>query len=220
MKTRKWLGVVASASLCVSMLANPAASTAQSSAIPALVYVSDFELDAANVAPDQSRVEQARTLVQRLRPLHQPKSPQEHAEAIVKQMSKALSDDLKQAGFEVRHLASGEARPTSGWLVRGVFLSVDEGNRVKRAVVGFGAGQGSIEVAVAIDNLAVQGTPQPIYQTVESDTSAYKPGAVVKLNPYVAAAKFVLAGTDEHTMIDHAASEISAAVVEKAKAAH
>ncbi|WP_281362407.1 DUF4410 domain-containing protein [Pararobbsia alpina] len=180
------------------------------------VYVSDFDLDVSDVKPDSGRVQQARRLAGGLLPhgpLHSQEDPQAHAREIIEEMSEALTADLTKAGVDVHRLAPGASVPANGWQVRGVFLSVDEGNRMRRAVVGFGAGQGDLQVAVAIDDLSKAGRT-PLYENVESETKD-KPGAVIKLNPYVIAAKFVLSGRDEHAMIKNAAQQISDATVQR-----
>jgi hypothetical protein len=110
--------------------------------------------------------------------------------------------------------------PPQGWLVRGVFLSVDEGDSLRRAVVGFGAGASQIELAVAVDDLATQ-PPQPLYQVIDSESSHAKPGAgaAIALNPYVAAAKFVLSRADDRKTVDRAAAEVADSVAARVKAA-
>jgi len=70
-------------------------------------------------------------------------------------------------------------------------LKVDEGGRMKRAVIGLGAGATSMEVQVSVTDLAVNpDAPCIIFGTVKDPK--HMPGAVVTRNPYVAAAKFVL----------------------------
>jgi len=56
-----------------------------------------------------------------------------------------------------------------------MFTQVDEGNRLHRAVIGFGAGQTGLQLVVAIDDLA-QGTPKPFYELDTSATSGKAPG--------------------------------------------
>ncbi|HWT36540.1 MAG TPA: DUF4410 domain-containing protein [Paraburkholderia sp.] len=182
-----------------------------------VVYVSDFELDAANITPDQSRLSRARRLAGSLSPLHlSEQDPQKKSQALVASMADTLVADLQRAGIEARRLAAGAPIPAQGWLVRGVFLAVDEGNRVRRAVVGFGAGQGKIELAVAVDALPVE-SPAPLYQTVEGQSDKHAPGAIIKLNPYVVAARYVMAGNDEQTDIKQAAAQVAAAVTARVK---
>jgi hypothetical protein len=204
-------GVGVCASVALAQGGNPATASAP------VVYVMDFELDAANVTPDQSRLSRARRLAGSLSPLHlTEQDPQKKSQQIVTDMSDTLVADLKRDGIEARRLPVGAEVPAQGWLVRGVFVSVDEGNRVRRAVVGFGAGQGRIELAVAIDQLP-NPSPAPLYQTVEGQSDKHAPGAMVKLNPYVAAARYVMAGNDEQANIKQAASQVTDAVVARLK---
>ncbi|SEJ98301.1 DUF4410 domain-containing protein [Paraburkholderia diazotrophica] len=181
------------------------------------VYVSDFELDAANVTPDQSRLSRARRLAGSVSPLHlTQQDPKAKSQQIVAEMSDTLIADLRSKGVDARRVSGTTEVPAQGWLVRGVFLSVDEGNRVRRAVVGFGAGQGKIELAIAIDALP-NPTPQPLYQEIEGQSRKHAPGAMVKLNPYVAAARYVMAGNDEKANIKEVAGQVADAVVARMK---
>jgi hypothetical protein len=198
-----WLGAVATA--CV------AADSAPDPAPAPVVYVADFDLDAADVKPDDSRPKRARHLIGNLLPtgpIVPEQDPQAHARQIVSQMAEAVTDDLTKAGIDARRLPPGTTPPDKGWLVHGVFLSVDEGNRIRRAVVGFGAGQGTLQLAVAIDDLSTPQRPA-LYEDVDSGSGKHMSGAMVKLNPYVAVAKFVLAGHDESSTIKHTAKEIA-----------
>jgi hypothetical protein len=131
-------------------------------------------------------------------------------------MSETLVADLQHDGIDARRLPGDAPLPAQGWLVRGVFLSVDEGNRVRRAVVGFGAGQGKIELAVAIDPLPNE-SPTPLYQTVEGQSDRHVPGAIVKLNPYAAAARYVMAGNDQQADIKQVAGQVADAVQARVK---
>lgn len=81
-------------------------------------------------------------------------------------------------------------------------------------MVGFGAGQNNIQVAVSCDSLATADLP-PLYEAVEEADSKGKPGAAIKLNPYVIAAKFVMASGDEKKTIEKTAQQISDAVIVK-----
>src|SRR5262249_24077784 len=152
---------------------------------PSVVYVADFEL------PDDSIPSQA--LTARM-PIHA-FLERSKAHSLVGEMNAAIVKDLNSKGIAAVRLPANSPPPKEGWLVRGVFVKVDEGNRVKRAVVVFGSGQTDIEVATSTDDLSA-GTPQPLYRAQWDATSDKLPGAAVTLNPYVAAAKFVLAGFD------------------------
>ena len=209
---------------CLSAVApfGVAADSAPFAAPAPIVYVADFDLDVANVTPDRGPGQR----VHRLRgllpggpgPMGQDKNPQDHARHIVNEMADALTADLKKGGVDARRVTPGQPLPTAGWQVRGVFLSVDDGNRLRRAMVGFGAGQNDIQVAVSCDSLGAAELP-PLYQAVEEADSRNMPGAAIKLNPYVIAAKFVMASGDEKKTIGKTAQEISDAVIVKLHAA-
>lgn len=195
-----------------------AADSAPFAAPAPIVYVSDFDLDVAKVTPDSGPGQRVRRLRGLLPsgpgPLGKDKNPQDHARDIVNEMADALTADLKKGGVDARRIAPGQPLPATGWQVRGVFLSVDDGNRLRRAMVGFGAGQNDIQVAVSCDSLVTADLP-PLYQAVEEADSKGKPGAMIKLNPYVIAAKFVMAGGDEKKTIKKTAQQISDSVIVK-----
>jgi hypothetical protein len=200
--------VWASAARCLAADSSAAPSTPVAQPV---VYVSDFDLDAANVTPDSGPGHRARGIVGNLvpeGPLRQQQDPQARAREIVALMAQSLTDDLRKAGVDARRVTPGEPLPHSGWQVRGVFLSVDEGNRLRRAMVGMGSGQSQFQVAVSCDNLATPELP-PLYEGVEQGASRDMPGAVIKLNPYVIAAKVVLSGRDEKTAIRKSAEQIA-----------
>lgn len=206
------------AMLCAAASASFAADSAPFSSPPPIVYVADFDLDAANVAPDSGPGQRVRRLRGLLPdgpgPLGQDSNPQEHAQHIVNEMADALTGNLRRGGVDARRMARDQPLPADAWQVRGVFLNVDDGNRLRRAIVGLGAGQNDIQVAVSCDPPGAANLP-PLYQTVDEAGNGNRPGAFIKLNPYVIAAKFVMASGDEKKTITQAAKQISDAVLAK-----
>jgi|SRR5271170_1922298 len=176
------------------------------------VYVSDFELDAQDVQVDQG------SAVGHLRPgiLERPskkeqKDPEAQAKKLVDTMSQSIVSDLQKAGYKAQRLSNDDPKPSSGAWVHGVFTQVDEGNRRRRAVIGFGAGDVKMDLYVTLSNLA---NPQkPLYEAAKENTSKNKPGAVITMNPYVAAAKFVMEQNAPEKTVKSTASEISKEVV-------
>lgn len=196
------------------------ASWAHAQATPApVVYVSDFELDTADVTPDTNPVDQAHRVIGGILPgggLLRRRDPEMSAPQIVATMAGMVVDDLRKQGIDARRLPADAAAPAQGWLVRGVFLSVDEGNRVRRAMVGFHAGKSQFEVAFAADDLAAP-TRTPLYQEIDGQSGQHVPGAAVALNPYVALAKFALSRGDEKKALADAAGEVADAVAAKVR---
>lgn len=115
------------------------------------------------------------------------------ADQVTQALTKSIMDGLQgeQLGFPVEYLTPGAAPPSAGWIVSGEFKSVDPGNRAQRAVIGFGAGEATTEVDVEVGR-ADGGSVTPVLQFGSNADSGHAPGAVVTMNPYAAAAKFVL----------------------------
>jgi hypothetical protein len=114
------------------------------------------------------------------------------AGAVSDELANAIVSGLQQQqlGVPVARLDPGED-PTIGWLVHGTLLDVDPGNRTQRAVIGFGAGEANTEVQVDVDRLDA-GSRTTVLRFGGTSDSGKMPGAAVTMNPYVAAAKFVL----------------------------
>jgi len=71
-------------------------------------------------------------------------------------------------------LTADEARPSVGAWVHGVFTQqADEGNRLHRAVIGFGSGQATMQLFVTLTDLA---SPQkPLYESAEKAQAKTSP---------------------------------------------
>jgi hypothetical protein len=188
--------------------AQPPTASAQFFTKDMTVYVSDFDLDAQNVQTDQgSAIGQRRPGIFERPQKKEQQDPQAQATKLVNTLSTSIVSDLEKAGYKAQRLASTDPKPTTGAWVHGVFTQVDEGSRLQRAVIGFGAGNVSMDLYVTLSNLA--NPQQPLYQSAESGTSADKPGAVITMNPYVAAAKFVMEKNAPEKTVKNTAAQIS-----------
>ncbi len=173
---------------------------------PRTVYVEDFVLDYQNVQADEGLRGRVGTL-QRLPRLRPDADPAERARKLVDLLAQSLVTDLTEAGIPAQRLAPGAPLPADGWLLHGAFVEVDEGNRLRRAVIGFGSGGTQMEIMVAVDDLArTPIAPFIIFGTVTDPSKL--PGAVVTLNPYMAAAKFVLEKNATDKDVKHTSKEI------------
>jgi hypothetical protein len=105
----------------------------------------------------------------------------------------------------------GDATPEVGALVHGVFTQADEGDRLHRALIGFGSGQATMQLFVTVTDLA---SPQkPLYEASEKGASKDRPGAAISMNPYLAAAKFVMEKNAPEKAIKSTAAIISKDIV-------
>lgn len=219
-------GIVAVACVCGGFAAGMNAQDPSASVTAAqhrftkdmTVWVRDFDLDASKVQVDQgSVVNQVRPgLIERPRKREQ-HDPEAQAKKLVDTMSSSLVDDLHKAGYKATRLRPGDPSPPSGVLVHGVFTEVDEGNRIHRALIGFGSGKSTMSLYVTMSDLAQP--EKPLYDLADKESSGKKPGAVITLNPYVAAAKFILEKNAPEKTVKKTASDISAQVVEHLKQA-
>ena len=190
---------------------------AQGFAKDVTVYVGDFDLDAQDVKVDQGGI------VGEVRPgiLERPRKRKQHdpeaqAKKLANLMSESIVQDLQKAGYRSERLATGAARPASGVWVHGVFTEVDEGNRIHRAIPGCGSGEAKMTLFVSLTDLARP--EKPLYDQSTTDTSGKKVGAVITMNPYVAAAKFVMEKNAPEKTVKKTASEISANLVAQLQA--
>jgi hypothetical protein len=172
-----------------------------------MIYVSNFELDAENFQADEGRTK----VVPRPGIIRKNQDPAAEAKKMVDSMASDIVGDLKKAGYKAQRLAASEVKPETGVWVHGVFTELDEGNRRRRAVIGFGAGEAKMDLFVTMNDLANPG--QPLYNVSESGDSGKKVGAAITLNPYVAAAKFVMEKNAPEKTIKKTASDISNDVI-------
>lgn len=186
--------------------------------LPGTIYVADFALDAKDDAPDQGvRGALRGRLGKRLPRLLQKENPAERARQIVDTMADSLVEHLIAKGLQAERVrnTAGDL-PREGWLVQGVFTEVDEGNRLKRAGIGFGKGATSMDVHVGISDLAGSDPRAAfLFFGTEKDPSRI-PGAIVAMNPYVAAAKFVLQKNATERDIQRSAGQIVEEIVKYA----
>lgn len=187
-----------------------------------VVYVANFELDTANIKTDKAAPPappKAPGLLGKVLPPPPgaKKDPQDLARELVDSMSTAIIKDLTKAGLTARRLSTGEPLPAAGWLVRGVFTNVNQGNQLERAVVGFGKGKTDLQVLVDIADLA-QSAPAQFHEVKAPATITSKaPGAapMIERHPAAVAVKFALAGNDLDKNVKQTAAQITAEVIKR-----
>lgn len=155
---------------------------------PTIVYVEPFDLGATVVTPNHGLLTHHSVLLGD----RASADPESHAAQLGDLLTRAVLEQLTRDGLSARRFTPGSPLPHEGWLVSGKVLTVDEGNRLRRAVIGFGQGASDAQLYVAVSDLTRSDSPPFTELDVDSSTGK-APGAVVTLNPYVAAAKYVLA---------------------------
>jgi Domain of unknown function (DUF4410) len=176
---------------------------------PKLIYVADFRMNNQAIHRDEGPL--GAGLLRRA-PVGRQRNPELTPGEVSALLADSLTRNLNAASLPAQRLSSAQWQPRQGWLIQGQIVEVDEGNRVRRSVAGFGAGATHLEVQVQVANLASSaGTPFLLFGT--STGSGNKPGGVVTMNPYVAAAKFVMERNASRKDINRTAAEITTEIV-------
>ncbi|MHC1729532.1 MAG: DUF4410 domain-containing protein [Syntrophobacteraceae bacterium] len=171
---------------------------------PAIIYVTDFEIDTGSITPERKLINRPR--------LRQQDDPGAKAAKLVELLSTSLANELRNKSVPAKRLYQGQNAPDKGWLVKGQFLEVDEGNRMRRAMVGFGAGGTEMQIEVSVIDLSSERKEPFLIFGTDSKTGK-GPGAVVMMNPYVAAAKFVMSKKATERDVKKTARQIAGVLV-------
>lgn len=102
------------------------------------------------------------------------------------------NEDLQKLGIDAeRDTLPDGTTGTDTLIVDGAFLFIDEGGRLLQTGVGFGAGASKVEIESEL--LDYSKTPPVQIMKIGSHSNPRRgPGALLMMNPYVAAAKFVM----------------------------
>lgn len=220
------IGLVACASMCgcgTAKVSGHREITAPPTTKPSTIYVVDFDLDTAQIKSEPGLLPAPLKLPaafgEILPPMPgSPRDPQKLARELVDGMSTSLVNELARAGLNACRLARGATLSADGWLVRGVFTEVNQGNQLRRAVIGFGFGQTDLQVLVDINDLS-HGAPRRFYELSTTADSGQAPGAgpTIVLGPAGVAARYVIAGQDLNRNVKQTARQIAAEVVQRMK---
>lgn len=189
-----------------------------------VIYISDFRLGASAFGRESGLLPLAPVAPGPLgsvvpRAFGIPEDPSTRVRELLDMMSVNVRDDLASAGFEARRLAAEQPVPDHGWLVRGTFTDLREGNRLGRALIGLGAGKTHFQVFVFVDELAPGAIPST-WSLSSSAASSVRPGAIFTLNPIVAAADFVSCGLDLDRSMIETASTIAGQITQHIRNQH
>jgi hypothetical protein len=140
---------------------------------PERILVYDFA-----VAPDEVQLDRGISAELEQMAKGTPRSQQELQ--IGRQAARALSDELvKQItamGLPAQRVVGAPANWANALLIEGQILSIDEGNRTERVVIGLGAGRSSVQTSVQV--YEARGTQLVKLEGFITDAkSGYKPGA-------------------------------------------
>ena len=178
---------------CASATVTPEKVATPSNPVrPSRIIVYDFAVSPAEVTLNQSIVHRTFLAAQSTPSLQ--KSQLETAHAVAHDLSDALVKDLQGLGFTVEKLRRGTPVTGNALIVDGQFLNVDEGNRLKRLVIGFGSGASKLDTRIQVYQVSA-GTSHRVLEFETHVESGKMPGAAVTMGAGAAATGAVTAGS-------------------------
>ena len=171
-----WIMAIVLAGCARASVAQQSQSIPLVSARPTNIVVYPFAVNTADVTLNQSIVQRAyRSLSNADVPAQQAQIAHDTAQDICNR----AAAELTQKGY--RALCQERGVPAIGSnviVVDGVFTNINEGNRLRRLVIGFGAGASVLDTEVDVAQKTVDGTRQVMAFTTHAD-SGKMPGAAV-----------------------------------------
>ncbi len=159
---------------------------------PRPVVVRDFAFDVSQIQEDSGLLARRHGPVKRIaETVRPPESPREKAARLSALLSASLTQELTALQIPASRAAPGVKPPANALVVQGQFMEVAEGNRLRRAIIGFGSGATEVLVEVSVFDLA-RSADQPALTFGTGHGSKPMPGAILLLNPYAMTAKFIL----------------------------
>ena len=148
---------------CASVSVTPVAGTADQSMLPrpGVFYVYDFAVGPEDVMVDSLGAE-FMSEGEKL------SKEEQTAYATAEAFSMALVEELRKEGINAQRINRGAVPRLHSIVLKGQFVTIDEGSRFKRMVIGFGAGSSEIRARVQ----AYQATERGLHRIVEAEAKA------------------------------------------------
>ncbi len=142
---------------------------------PQRILVYDLATSEADISPNTSSTSHARA---RMKGETTAQRSAEVARDAVNAFGDDLVEDLRKLGFEAARAHRGAPANPADLIVAGEFVNIDEGNRLRRIVIGFGSGESNVDTRLRV----YQGSPahELAAFTTHSD-SGKMPGTAVTM---------------------------------------
>ena len=161
----------AGASVAPGLNAQPASNNR-----PSTIYVYPFAASTSDVTLNQGYFQ--KTYAQ-LTESNQNQAQLDVAHQTASVLADSIVQQLQALGFTASRVARGtQVSGENVLIVDGQFLDINEGNRLRRMVIGLGAGEATLDTQVQVYQMASGGTPQ-IMQFHVNANSGQMPGAAL-----------------------------------------
>jgi Domain of unknown function (DUF4410) len=153
--------------------ATPAGQGATPKPRPQEILVEDFPADWSRVQLDQGV---ASRLLRQVEGTDPAGAEYEKYQQVQQVISDTLIEELRKMGFAARRASGTVGAERNELLVKGQIFKINEGNRTRRLVVGFGAGRSDVQANVQLYYVRPGAAPQ-LLATYDADSnSGRKPG--------------------------------------------
>jgi hypothetical protein len=129
-------------------------------------------------------------------------------------MATSLIEDLRNLGLTAYRFGPRDQLPAGSWLLQGKFVQVDEGNRLERALIGFGQGATELDVVASLSDLRGD-HPRPFCEVSTIAHSRHKAGAIMSLDPFDAVGRFMVGGLDLDKNVMETGSRLATIIVHR-----
>ena len=145
---------------------------------PSVVLVSDFAVTAEDVKLDSGVGSRLKSLFSST-PTDQQQV--ETGRKVAAAISKTLVKEIEKMGLPVIQGDAGSATSGSTLVIAGQLLSIDEGNRTRRNIIGLGAGSSSVKADTQLYYRSVGAMDRLVASYEANSESGRKPGAAETL---------------------------------------
>lgn len=174
-----------------------------------VVYVADFKLEGgAGNKVDQRPFQVRKRIKDKVDMVTGAESPGEKAKEIVDSLAQSIVAELEEKNVQSKRINAQQPPIPRCWVLEGEFMEYDEGDRLKRAAIGFGSGSSDMQVFIKLTEIA-EGNRMVLLDTTMDGKKDRMPGAVITMNPYVAGAKFILTKNAPNRDIKKLGSQIA-----------
>jgi hypothetical protein len=142
---------------------------------PARIAVYDFAVDAGDVSPNNAPLSRLARLVGSSQSADQ----QKVGRSVASTLASELAESLKNLGLPVER-ATAQPVANGTLAVEGQFVTIDEGNRLQRVAIGFGAGASDVKTHVQL-YLGTPTGPRLVDEFETDAASSNKPGAALTM---------------------------------------
>ncbi|MGA2411277.1 MAG: DUF4410 domain-containing protein [Candidatus Binataceae bacterium] len=141
---------------------------------PTTVYVYNFAVNSQEVTLNQSIFQRAYRAVSSS---DEEQSQTELADETAQALAKAIVEELQGLGFTATQVVRGQQVSGENILiVDGQFVKINEGNRLRRMVIGLGVGESTLDTQIQVYQM-VNGSTQQLMNFATHADSGQMPGA-------------------------------------------